>query len=130
MTDTEAGGRPGPQAVERIEQTFTTMRTGIRTIGWCFGAYVASQAVIAMAGQTTNVIVSATLSFLADLKFVISIALTGAAVAWAAVERSLRHRKVENLQARIKSLETSIDASRTSSGLTPKGKTNPKDIKL
>ena len=113
---------------EKLSQIFSTIRTSIRTVGWVFGAYFARQAIASLSGETTNLSVNGTLSLLADFKFVVSIALTGAAFAWAAVERSLRHRKVEALQGRIKHLETAIDPKRTSSGLTAKGKTNPKDI--
>jgi hypothetical protein len=67
------------------------------------------------------------LSFLADIKFAVAVTLAGVAAAWAGLERWLRHRKVESIQDRIRELELTIDPHRTSSGLTPKGKTNPKD---
>jgi hypothetical protein len=108
-----------------VEQSFTTARTVIRTVGWVGAAYTLTF----FAGQSTSVAVNATLSLLADLKFVLSLTLAGGTVAWAMIERSLRHRKVSYLQNRIRELETSIDRKRTSSGLTAKGKTNPKDIK-
>jgi hypothetical protein len=126
--ENQATGHKTPN-IERTEQLFATWRTAIRTGGWCFTAYMAAEAITALAGQSTNVAVTATLSLLADLKFVLSITLAGAATAWALAERNLRHRKVEQMQGRIRALETACDPGRTSSELTPKGKTNPKDIK-
>jgi len=114
-----------PERYLLIEQSFTTFRTLIRVAGFVGGVYFLT----AFAGQSTSVIVEATLSILADFKFMVSLTLAGSAAIWAIVERSLRHRKVKYLQERIRQLETSIDPKRTSSGLTTKGKTNPKDIK-
>lgn len=119
----------GKLAIEIVDQRFTTYRTVIRTIGWCFALFMAKEALVSLAGQTTNLVVSATLSVLADFKFVISITLAGSCAAWALVERALRHRKVEKLAGRIRELETAMDPKRSSSNLTPKGKTNPKDKK-
>jgi hypothetical protein len=81
--------------------------------------------VISVAGLET--IIAVKLAFLADFRFSIAIALSVFASGWAIGERVLRHRKVEYFQSRIKLLETRIDPNRTSSGLTPMGKTNPKD---
>jgi hypothetical protein len=67
------------------------------------------------------------LSVLAEMKVAFWVSLAGAACAWGFVERRLRHRKVEQLQGRIKQLETMIDPDRSTSGLTPAGRTNPLD---
>lgn len=109
----------------RIDQFWRTLRTLIRSIAGVVGVYLGGQALVPLAGQET--VVALALSFVADLKFTITFALAIGAVAWAKVERSLRHRKTEYLQGRIQQLETQIDADRSSSGLTPKGKTNPAD---
>ena len=91
----------------------------------CFA--LVGQAISALAGQETHVLVETALSVFAEFDLAISIALTGLAAAWAVLERSLRHRKVEYLQDRIRMLETSIDPRRSTSNLTTKGKTNPED---
>lgn len=111
----------------RVEERYRTFRTLIRAIAAVIGVYVARNALEVLAGETTRVALE--LSVLADVKFAVTLTLAGAATTWAVVERTIRHRKVENMQGRIKELETRIDPNRSSSGLTPKGKTNPRDKK-
>jgi hypothetical protein len=111
----------------RIQQRYSTARTTIKSIAWVFCVYVAFSAATKFAGQSTSVAISLILTALFDLKFVFSFALAGAACAWAAAERALRHRKVEQMQGRLKQLETQIDPNRSSSGLTTQGKTAPSD---
>lgn len=110
-------------ALARTEEFYKTFRTGIRTLGVILGIYWGRDIVSALAGQWTRL----DIQLLADLKFALTLTLAGAAAAWACVERWLRHRKVERLQGRIRELETGLDPDRTSSGLTPKGQTHPKD---
>jgi hypothetical protein len=118
-----------PHALEyyRIQQRYSTVRTAIKALAWAFGAYVGFGALKEFAGQSTSVAVSLILNALVDLKFVITLTLAGAACAWAVLERALRLRKVERMQSRITELETKIDPGRSSSGLTPRGQTNPRD---
>lgn len=111
------------------DQVFRTLRTLIRcgTVAlifyWGFGALEA------LAGQDTKLSIALSLVFtvLAEIKFAIAIALTGLATAWAFLERTLRLRKVDSMQGRIKHLEGIIDPTRSSSGLTTRGTTNPQD---
>jgi hypothetical protein len=113
----------------RVNQRYLTLRTIIR--GGCsvVVAYYGFEALKALAGESTRVDValSLVLSAVAKLEVVILLSLTGVACAWAVVERTLRHRKVERLQGRIRELETRIDPNRSSSGLTPAGRTRPED---
>jgi hypothetical protein len=111
----------------RIQQRYSTVRTAIRTLGCAVAAYCFLEAVKALAGQSTSVAFSLILDALVELRFAVTLALAGAACAWAVVERALRHRKVEHMQGRLKQLETSLDPRRSSSGLTTKGQTNPRD---
>lgn len=127
-----AGGSRPVEAQDRsaavrsvIYEIFRTVRTLIRTGGVVASIYVCRDFLGAIAGKET--VVALKLSFLADIKFAIAVSLAGMASVWALAERWLRHRKVESMQGRIKELELAIDPKRTSSGLTPKGKTNPKD---
>lgn len=112
---------------QRIDQRYNTARTLIRVICVVVCVWLIGNSVSQLAGKNTNVAVSAALSIFADLKFAFSLTLAGCATAWAAIERWLRHRKVEHLQGRVRDLETSIDPSRSTSNLTTKGKTNPRD---
>jgi hypothetical protein len=113
----------------RIDQFYLTVRTVVRGVCWVAAAYFGFGAIGQFAGESTDVnfALSLVISALFELKFVIAIALTGMACAWAAAERVLRHRKVEKLQGRIRELETAIDPERSTSGLTTKGQTNPID---
>jgi hypothetical protein len=81
------------------------------------------------AGESTRVDVALSLflSAVAELKVAFLLSLAGAACAWGVMERTLRHRKVAQMQARIKQLEMTIDPNRSTSGLTPAGRTNPQD---
>lgn len=119
--------RTSAASERHIEELYRTLRTAIRFGCGSVIAYLASQAAIAMAGQTTSVVVHAGLSFFADLRFVLSFALAGAAGTWAIFERGLRQRVTEPLHGRIRELEAAIDPHRSSSKLTSKGKTNPMD---
>ena len=115
----------GIAARERIIQRYQLGRTVVRTCGAVAIAYFAKDFLIALAGQ--EIILAIKLSFLADMKFLISIGLTGCACMWAVAERWLRLRKVRTMQTRLIELELAIDPKRTSSGLTRGGRTNPRD---
>lgn len=114
--------------LEKISLRYGLARTTVKAIGWVAAAFIGKDIVISIAGRET--ILSLYVSFLSDIKVVASFALAGFAGFWALAERWLRHRKVEHLQGRIRELEVSIDPKRTSSQLTSKGKTNPKDKTL
>jgi hypothetical protein len=122
----------GKRATERLQrlrivERYRLARTAIRA-GCVFGIFwLMEQAAVMFAGQTTSVAVTAALSVVADLKFALSLSLAGLATIWALAERRLRYRKTEELQNRNRQLEISKDPHRSSSGLTPVGKTNPKD---
>jgi hypothetical protein len=90
-------------------------------------AELARRAIGDLAGRETSVTVATALSLVGDLRVGVSVTLAGCTGIWALVERRLRHRKTEALQNRIIDLEKRIDPRRSSSGLTPIGKTNPRD---
>jgi hypothetical protein len=115
--------------IREVDQLYWTVRTGLRCLTVAFILWAGFRAVEVLAGQDTKVNVALALVFtaLVELKVAIFIALTGASTAWAVVERTLRHRKVEQMQARIHDLEQHLDPNRSSSNLTLKGKTNPED---
>ncbi|NOJ47823.1 hypothetical protein [Bradyrhizobium archetypum] len=111
--------------IARLEEKYRTFRTLIKVSGAVFGVYIAREAIETLAGQTTKLAFE--LAVLANVQFAFTLTLAGVATAWAVVERITRQRKVEQMQGRIRDLETRLDPNRSSSGLTPKGKTNPKD---
>lgn len=111
--------------IANIDQYWRTIRTLIRAAAVVVAIWVGLKGLAPFAGE--NTVISLALSFVADIKFALSVILGGTAAAWAFVERRLRYRKTEYLQGRIKELELKIDPNRTSSNLTPKGKTNPTD---
>lgn len=53
--------------------------------------------------------------------------LLGAAFLWAILERKTRQRKMKRMEAKIRELESRLDANRSSSNLTVESKTNPED---
>jgi hypothetical protein len=110
---------------ERITQRYSLGRTIVRMLAIVAVFYLLNEMIVSLAGRDTFVALK--MAFLADFKVALSVVLTGVAALWAIVERWLRYRKVEYLQGRIKDLEHAIDPNRTTSGLTPAGKTHPKD---
>jgi hypothetical protein len=113
----------------RADQFYRTVRTTIRVGGGCFAAWCLYLSIDSVAGKTTAFQAAVTVGFslLWDIRFVVAFSVAGAASVWAAAERWLRHRKVEHLQGRVKELELQIDPGRSTSGLTTKGRTNPRD---
>jgi Flp pilus assembly protein protease CpaA len=111
------------------DHLYRTIRTGIRSAATVAIFYFAFRALEALGGQDTKLSIALTVVFhaFAELKFVLAVAGLSGVTIWAVAERKLRHRKVEYLQGRIKTLELQIDPGRTSSGLTPAGKTHPRD---
>jgi len=113
--------------LKRIDERYRTFRTFIRSAVLALSIFFVEQAIVSLSGRSTNVLVTASLGLLADIKFVATITLAGAAIAWAIVERIVRHNMVKKLSKRVKELELRIDPRRSSSGLTPGGSTNPND---
>jgi hypothetical protein len=110
---------------DRLALRYGLARTVIKTAGAVLAVYFGREIIIALAGRDTYLALK--VAFLGDIKIEIAFSVAGFASLWAICERKLRHRKVEALQGRIKQLETQIDQKRSSSRLTPKGKTNPMD---
>lgn len=111
----------------RVNERYVTLRTLIRAAAGFGVAVFGFQALEKFAGQDTSVALNAAFSVVADLRVVLAVSLAGVATVWALIERRLRQRKTDNLQGRIRDLETKLDIKRTTSGLTTKGQTNPRD---
>ena len=110
-----------------IHEGFSTARTVIRTIGAIVLAYFFYRMIGELAGQTTSVTVDLLIRIFAKFQVWISIAAGTALALWGKRERTLRKRTTARLHARIKELETRLDPQRTTSTLTPRGDTNPRD---
>lgn len=118
---------PSRLEARHVEEIYRTGRTLIRSlcVGFCVWCFF--WAIRTFAGQSTSVLFNGGLTVLADFRFEFTLTLAGGAAAWAVIERQLRQHTTERLHARVKELETQIDEKRSSSKLTPKGKTNPID---
>jgi hypothetical protein len=112
-----------------IHQSFKLAHAAFKYLFWAFVAYCTWQAIDALAGKTTivNALVAAFLS--KDNDYGLPWYVAGAVAAWALLERFLRRKKTEQMQAHIRKLEQRIDPARTSSGLLPSG-THAKDDEL
>lgn len=97
----------------------------------CFIAYWGFECLQHMAGQSTiiDIALGLALHVLAKVEVAIAITLAGLATVWALAERALRRRKTDYMQGRIRELEQRLDPNRSTSGLTSRGKTNPRDIR-
>jgi hypothetical protein len=109
--------------VTRVDQRYKTLRTLIKSIAVCVGIYLCQGIVKSVAGRTTEII----FSLLANVSVTAAFTLTGFAALWAVGERYFRYKKVEYLTGRVRDLELRLDRQRSSSQLTPQGRTNPLD---
>jgi len=110
-----------------IEQIGSGVRTFIRAGSVCFVAYMAKEAIVALAGQQTNARIL--VDFLASVSVNVAVAwgLAAGGVAYGYRERKLRKRAVHHLTGRKADLERKLDPGRSSSGLTKTGDTSPED---
>lgn len=95
------------------------------TVAFCF--YEIADSLRAFAGQAT--FASLTLRILASIvfKWVVTISVSGISLALYLRERHQHERTRERLTKRITALEKQIDPSRSSSQLTPRGRTRKED---
>jgi len=117
--------------VRLIDPGFSALATGFKWGALAWIGYCASDAVRYLAGQQTEATISIVLDFLtktgSGTTTGVSLVTAVLATFYGLKERQLRSRKVEHLQGRVRELESKLDVNRTTSGLTPQGRTNPKD---
>jgi len=99
----------------------------IRWSGLTLIAYFAYLTVASLSGETTTADIGIKLFADVRLSEVFAYLFGGGGVIYGARQRSLRRNTIERLQGRIKKLEKERDPGRTSSGLTQRGATHPKD---
>lgn len=112
-------------ALKKVDQWHSTIRLLIRYGAVAFGCWCLYLSVDSIAGKTTAFTMA--LSVLWDVRLVFAFTVAGLTTFWAVAERMLRQRKVGYMQGRIKELEQKIDPQRSTSGLTEKGRTHPRD---
>jgi len=118
------GKKPDWRVVVSLsEQRSLTVRTLIRWLCAALIVYLSNEMLSAFAGRTTELMVS----ILAKSEVSISLALAGGCAVWAILERMVRKRAIERLTERTQKLEKAIDPKRSSSGLTTRGNTHPRD---
>ena len=110
-------------------ETFLSIANNL--IRWgaiCFIAYLVFRCIETLAGKTTFADIG--IDFLADVKISVLLSLCAGAggVAYGYKQRQLRKSTVELLHKRINELETEVDSSRSSSNLTARGDSNPRDV--
>jgi hypothetical protein len=118
------------QQLKLTEERYRLFRLIVIWVGICVLGYWAKDAIVALAGHSTSVVVQAGLKIISDVRFTASYMVSAGCTTWAVAERRIRQRRVRELHVRIKELETAIDPNRSSSKLTSEGKTNPRDRSL
>jgi hypothetical protein len=117
--------------VKLIDRGFSALSAGFKWASLAWIAYCASEAIRHLAGQQTGATISIVLNFLtktgSGVTTGVSLVTAVLATFYGLKERQLRYRKVEHLQGRVRELESKLDVNRTTSGLTPQGRTNPRD---
>ena len=96
--------------------------TGATAIAYC--GYLS---IDTLAGKTTAADIGVELLANIRLSEVFAYLFGVGAVGYGLAQRQLRRSTVERLQGRVRTLEQVRDSGRTSSGLTPRGDTHPKD---
>lgn len=113
--------------VNLVDQIYDLARLVAKCITWISCIGLASYFLSKAFGQSTNVKISWVVEFLGDIKFQVSLALTGAAAVWAIVERRLRKNVVKQLAPYKKYREEALDRDRLSSTISQDGTTSKKD---
>jgi hypothetical protein len=109
------------------EQIGVTVQIGIKFGAIAFIAWCGKEAITSLAGSTTEA--SILISFLSKVEISEALAwIFGiGSIGYGYSQRKLKGQTVERLQSRITMLESKIDPDRSSSNLTKRGETNPKD---
>lgn len=100
----------------------------VRWAGCCVIAYFAYRSVDALAGQQTTADIGINLLGKFELSDVFAVLFGGGGLFYGVQQKRLRQSTVERLQGRVRGFEKDKDRDRTSSGLTPRGETNPEDM--
>lgn len=127
-TKTEADHR---LSYKRIDAVVTVTKT-LCMYGWPVACmYFLYKIALVLAGKTTlaSFAMSVAVAVLGNDRIVkvVWIIVTSGSIAYGVGQRRLRRREIKRHTERPRKLETLIDPSRTSSGLTSEGTTRPED---
>lgn len=103
----------------------------INLIRWsavCVICYFGYLSIKSLAGESTTADIGIKLMGDIRLSEVFAYLFGGGGVAYGYRQKKLRQNTVERLQGRNQTLEEKLDPHRTSSGITPRGETNPEDV--
>lgn len=122
-----SSGLPVRERVLRIESLTSVLNNAIRWGGAVLISYFAYRTVGVLAGETTSASIG--ISVLADVRISEALAwiFGGSAMIYGWRQRKLRKDTTERLSKRSNDLEKRLDPKRSSSSLTPRGDTNPRD---
>jgi hypothetical protein len=112
------------QLIDRVAQSFNSLIRAIMVIGV---AYECVEAIRALAGQDTAVLVTFLTNTGSGLTAVAGAGVGGLGGVYGLWQRRLRQRSIAHLAPRLARYEKLVDPNRTSSGLTETGLTNPDD---
>jgi hypothetical protein len=110
-----------------IDGLFALFRTGAIIIGVVLIAKYARDVLVAFAGKETaaNLALSLIVNLQADRWFAYLFGLAG--TGYGVVQRQLRRRNIRRMTGHNAEVEKRLHPGRSSSGLTPEGKTRPED---
>lgn len=112
---------------QAIDGFVTTIRTGLVVAGFVAIGYYIQNVLVAFAGQQTEAAISFSLvtKLQADRWFAYMVGAGG--LGYGLMQRKLRQRNIRRLTVHTSELESRMHPKRTSSGLTPEGKTRKED---
>ena len=124
--ETDGSGSNAGRRLYIIDRTFDIVRLGLFLSFAGFVVYRTGLTIQAFAGKTTDADVL--ISFItggSGITITISVTLNIGLAMWAFGERRLRGRLIRQSTERPRELERRLDPNRSSSGLTPDGRTPP-----
>lgn len=123
-------GRPDRITVQIrvLEIVHTAVQLGIQWGALVWISYLASSAIIALAGKHTFADIGVSILGNFTLSEGTAYVFGGLGVSYGLLQRRIRRDTVERITSRIQELERQIHPERTSSDLSPRGTTRPEDV--
>lgn len=122
----DSSERTERRRIRTLDKTFDLLRLALYLGFAGFAVHEASMAIQAFAGKTTDA--DLVIGFITGgngITITISATLSLGLLTWGLSERRLRRRLIKQFSERPKELELRLDPNRSSSGLTPDGRTPP-----
>ena len=113
--------------IQRLTVLTDTIGKTVTTFIWALSAvaivYFIVQGIGHLAGQETKADISLILSGIFNINKATGYGVCVIAIAYGLFQRRLRQKNIQRESARVKHFEEKLDPERTSSNLTPKGRT-------